>query len=105
VGKELSAGELNIIGSGQLYMDYSNSADPRGPYLITEMNMTRDSRAEGTSASDWVIVYESDDGMWEMQLRPDPDREMLYVTWYEWPDGDHSLDPTAINLEYSRAAG
>ena len=105
VGKELSAGELNITESGQLYMDYSNTADPRGAYLITEMNMTRDSRAEGTSADDWVIVYESDDGMWELQLRPDLDRGLLYVTWYEWPDGDRSLDPTGINLEYSRAAG
>ncbi len=105
VGAGLSAGELNILESGQLYMDYNNENDPRGPYLITEMNMIRDSRAEETEAGDWVIVYESDDGMWQLQLRPDLDREMLYVTWYEWPDGDRSAEPTGVNLEYSRAAG
>ena len=105
VGAGLSAGELNILESGQLYADYSNDNDPRGTYLITEMNMTRDSRAEGTSADDWVIVYESDDGMWELQLRPDPDNDMLYVTWYEWEDGTRTGDPTGMNLVYSRAAG
>ncbi len=105
LGTGLSAGELDILKSGQLYMNYSNENDPRGPYLITGMNMTRDSRAEGTDTDDWVIVYESDDGMWQMELRPDPDRDMLYVTWYEWPDGDRSAEPTGVNLEYSRVAG
>ena len=52
-----------------------------------------------------MIVYESHDGCWEMQLRPDPDNDMLYVTWYEWEDGDRSQDPTGMNLVYSRAAG
>ena len=55
-------------------MNYNNENDPRGPYLITEMNMTSDSLAEGEAADDWVIVYESDDGMWQMQLRPDPEQ-------------------------------
>ena len=105
VGRELSAGELNILDDGLLYADYSNTADPRGPYLITEMKETFDSKAEGTDGDDWVIVYESDDGEWEMQLRPDPDRKALYVTWYEWPDGNRMAEPTGINLEYSRIAG
>lgn len=105
VGAGLATGELDILDGGMLYANYSNDNDPRGAYLFTEMKMTRDSMAEGTSSDDWVIVYESDDGMWEMQLRPDPDNDMLYVTWYEWPDGDRSVDPTGMNLVYSRAAG
>ena len=105
VGAGLSTGELNILDSGQLYMNYNNENDPRGPYLITEMNMTSDSLAQGEAADDWVIVYESDDGMWQMQLRPDPDNDAMYVTWYEWPDGDRSAEPTGMNLVYSRIAG
>ena len=105
VGAGLATGELNILDGGMLYANYANENDPRGSYLFTEMQMTRDSKADGTSSDDWVIVYESHDGCWEMQLRPDPDNDMLYVTWYEWEDSDRSQDPTGMNLVYSRAAG
>ena len=104
-GAGLNMGELNILESGLLYADYSNENDPRGAYLFTEMKMVSDSRADGTAADDWVIVYENDDGTWQMQLRPDLDNQMLYVTWYEWEDEARSTDPIGMNLVYSRIAG
>ena len=105
VGAGLNAGELEILESGLLYADYNNENDPRGPYLFTEMKMVSDSKADDADADDWVIVYESDGGLWQMQLRPDPENEMLYVTWYEWADEAHSTDPVGMNLVYSRIAG
>ena len=104
-GAGLNMGELEILDDGLLYADYSNENDPRGPYLFTEMKMVSDTKADGTSADDWCIVYENDDGTWQMQLRPDPDNGMLYVTWYEWEDEARSTDPTGMNLVYSRTAG
>ena len=105
VGAGLSSGELEILSDGLLYADYSNVNDPRGPYLFTEMKMVEDTKALGTDGDDWCVTYENDDGTWQMQLRPDPDNDMLYVTWYEWEDAAHSTDPTGMNLVYSRAAG
>ena len=104
-GTELDFCELYIWDDGMLYADYSNSADPRGPYLLTQMKMVRDSKADGTDKDDWVIVYEDDFGIWQMELRPDLDREMLYVVWHEWDDETRSTEPTSINFEYSRSAG
>jgi len=105
VGKELSEGELTILDNGLLYANYSNAADPRGPYLITEMKMVSDAKADGTDGDDWVVVYESDDGLWQMQLRPDPENQRMDVVWYEWTEEDRSDEPTGVNLVYSRTAG
>ncbi|MBO5517322.1 MAG: hypothetical protein J6A42_04445 [Firmicutes bacterium] len=105
MGAGLSASELEILSNGLLYAGYSNENDPRGAYLFTEMRMVSDAKADGTDADDWVVVYESDDGLWQMQLRPDPENQMLYVTWYEWTEADHSDEPTGMNLVYSRTAG
>ena len=105
MGAGLSASELEILSNGLLYAGYSNENDPRGAYLFTEMRMVSDAKADGTDADDWVVVYESDDGLWQMQLRPDPENQMLYVTWYEWTEADHSDEPTGMNLVYSRIAG
>ena len=105
VGAGLSSGELEILYDGMLYADYSNDNDPRGPYLFTEMKMVEDTKALGTDGDDWCITYENDDGTWQMQLRPDPDNDMMYVTWYEWEDESRSTDPTGMTLVYSRIAG
>ena len=105
LGDGLGACELNILDNGDLYGNYFCEYDPRGAYLFTEMKMVSDSKADGTDKDDWVIVYESEDGQHQMQLRPDPDNMALYVTWYEWPEGDHSIEPTVLNLVYSRIAG
>ena len=105
VGAGLSSGELTMLESGMLYADYNNENDPRGAYLFTEMKMVEDTKASGTDGDDWCITYESDDGRWQMQLRPDPENDAMYVTWYEWEDEARSTDPTGMNLVYSRAAG
>ncbi|MBR3719929.1 MAG: hypothetical protein IKN20_08735 [Firmicutes bacterium] len=105
VGKGLSAGELTILDDGTLYADYYNEYDPRGAYLLSEMHMTRDAKADGTDGDDWVVVYESGDGLWQLQLRPDPENQALNVVWYEWEDASRSKDPIGINLLYSRIAG
>ena len=115
-----------IIGQdGMVSFSFNDPTDARGPVEIENMpvEMAEDGMGsdgqepaeaedpdvtdgpETEAASDWMVVFGTDDGLNRFEATVGPEDGLLYVTWYRWSEEDPGADPAIEKMVFTNGVG
>ena len=114
-----------IAQDGMASFNFNDPTDARSPIEIEGMPLSMaedgkgsDSQApdeaedpevtdgpEESAVSDWMVVFNTEDGLNRFEATIGPEDGRLYVTWYWWSEEDPGADPVIEKMVFTNGVG